>query len=222
MAEFMGISTRLIGGLVMLHGDDKGLVLPPRIAPIKAVIVPIYFKKGKEEVVKECKKVQKMLSDFEIELDDREEYTPGWKYAEWEMKGVPVRIEIGPKDIEKKQAVLVRRDTGEKSFIKLTNLKKELENLLEEIHENLYNKAKKFMDDSIVEVSEWDKFVKAGEEKKLIKTSFCGGTECEEFIKDKTKGVSSRCIPLDSKKPKGKCVHCGEKAEHEIYFSKSY
>jgi prolyl-tRNA synthetase len=218
-----GFSTRLIGAVVMVHGDDKGLVLPPKIAPIQVVIVPILFEKTKKEVLKACKELkQSLMVKYEVNLDDREDYSPGWKFNEWELKGVPLRIEIGPKDLENNQAVMVRRDNGEKTKVKLNEVSKEIQKIFEKMEMNLFNKAKKFLTDNIVERSGWNEFAKAIKEKKVVKTLFCGEPECEDWIKDKTGGATSRCVPFGSKKPEGKCVHCGKPAEVEIYFSKSY
>jgi len=219
-----GFSTRLIGAIVMVHGDNNGLVLPPKIAPIQVVIVPILFDKTKEEVLKQCKELKNILSlKFDVELDDREEYTPGWKYNEWELKGVPVRLELGPKDLDKGQVVLVRRDTGEKSFSKLSgNVAKDVQKLLEDIEMNLFSKAQKFLKESTAEASNWKDFSDAIKQKKLVKVPFCGEIECEDWIKDKTGGATSRLIPLDSKEPEGNCVQCSKKAKVFAYFSKSY
>lgn len=219
-----GFSTRLIGALVMVHGDDKGLVLPPKISPLHAVIVPIIFEKTKEKVLKKAKEIKSKLKEFEVEIDDRTDYTPGWKYNEWEMKGVPIRIEIGPKDVEKNQVVLVRRDSGKKEFVKINDVNKKIKQTLDDMQESLFKKAKKFLDNSIVNVKNFEEFKKAIEKKKMIKTLHCGETECEDWIKDKTAGASSRLIPLDKEEaPKGsKCVHCGKGARFNIYFSKSY
>lgn len=217
-----GLSTRLIGAIVMVHGDDKGLVLPPNIAPNKVVVIPIIFDKGKGQIIKKAKELASELEEFDPILDDRDEYSPGWKFNQWEMKGVPVRIEIGPRDLEKSQAVLVRRDTGEKSPVKLKELKKAVEKILESMQSNLYKKAKKFLEENIVEARDWKQFQKAIQEKKLVRCDFCGEAACEEKIKDETGGATSRCIPLGSKAPQGKCIHCAKKAKHVIYFSKSY
>ena len=218
-----GISTRLLGALVMSHGDDKGLVLPPKVAPVQIVIIPILFDKTKEEVLKECKELKNTLGvKYEVELDDREEYTPGWKYNQWELKGVPIRLELGPKDLDKGQAVLVRRDTGEKTTAKLSDIQKEIQKLLEKIEMNLFSKAQNFLKENTVEADNWNDFVKAIKDKKLVKVPFCGEAECEDWIKDKTEGATSRLIPLDSKQPKSKCVQCGKEAKVFAYFSKSY
>ena len=223
-----GFSTRLIGATVMMHSDNKGLVLPPNIAPLQIAIVPIIFEKTKEDVLKKCEEIMKELSkNYEVHLDDREEYNPGWKYNEWEVKGVPLRIEIGPKDLEKKQCVIVRRDNGEKKFVKLTDIKKEVKDAMKEMQETLFNKAKKNLDENTLEIYDWDAFMSAIKAKKLVKTAFCGEVDCEDLIKDKTGGATSRCIPLDKKgKPilaKGKkCIHCDKKAKYITYFAKNY
>lgn len=217
-----GVSTRMIGAVVLTHSDDKGLVLPPKIAPVHIAIIPIIFEKDKAKVLKEAEKLKKELDEFEVILDDRDEFKPGWKYNEWELKGVPLRIEIGPKDIEKKQVVVVRRDNGQKEFVKRTELKKAIPKILDDMQKDLFKKAKKFLNANIVEAYDWKEFTKLIKERKIVKTNFCGHESCEDWIKDKTEGATSRCIPLNSKKPKGKCVHCGKEATVEIYFSKSY
>ena len=154
----------------MMHGDDKGLIIPPKAASLHAMIVPILFEKTKSKVINAAKKLHKDLQeeDFSVDIDLREGYTSGWKFNEWELKGVPLRIEIGPKDVEKKQAVLVRRDTGEKEAVKLDKVKKRITKLLEEIQQNLFNRAKKFIKDHTVKANNWLEFTKAVKEKKLI------------------------------------------------------
>jgi prolyl-tRNA synthetase len=214
-----GVSTRLIGGLVMLHGDDKGLVLPPRIAPIQGAIVPIFFENSKEGTLEEAKKLHSSLSKkFSIELDDREYQSAGWRFSDWELKGVPIRIELGPKDIEKQRAVLVRRDTGKKEFVKLKDVSKRFEELLEEIQDNLLNNARKEIKSQIVDVKNKKELVKTIKENKVVKMNFCNTPECEENIKEET-GATSRCI---IKKAIGNCANCDGKAKEQIYFSKSY
>ena len=216
-----GFSTRLIGAIVMMHGDDNGLVLPPKIAPVQIVIVPILFEDSKKKVLKKAEEIRESLDGFRIHLDNREEYTPGWKFNEWELKGVPLRIEIGPKDLDKNQAVLVRRDNKKKYFVKIKDLNKEIKDTLEIIHKDLFKKAKKFLDGSIVEVKNWNDFVNAAKNRKLINAMFCGNTKCENEIKDKTEGVTSRLIPF-KQDVRGNCVHCGNKAKYETYFAKAY
>ncbi len=217
-----GLSTRTIGAMIMMHSDDHGLVLPPKAAPIKAVVVPIIFKDKKEIVIKKAKEIVKMLK-IDAVLDDREGYSSGWKFNEWELKGVPVRIEIGPRDIEKKQAVIVRRDNGKKEAVSLTKLNDAVRQALDDMQKKLFEKAKKHMDDSTVHTEDWKEFLKHIEDRRLVHTYFCGETGCEDEIKFDTGGATSRCIPLGSEKPQGKrCVHCGKEAQHEIYFSKNY
>lgn len=213
-------STRLIGAIIMVHGDDNGLVLPPRIAPEKVVIVPILFKGTKEKVIQKAKEVQKTLKKYKPILDEREEYSAGWKYNEWEMKGVPLRIEIGPKDVEKGQAVIVRRDTSKKEFVKITDIDLAVKNTLENMHKEMYEKAKTFLDQNIAEALELSKLKDMMKERKLAKTYFCGGKACEEDLRQKIDGATSRVIPFDSKE-KGKCVNC-EKEGKLTYFAKSY
>ncbi|MFA6022928.1 MAG: proline--tRNA ligase [Candidatus Pacearchaeota archaeon] len=220
-----GISTRLIGALVMTHSDNKGLVLPPNIAENKIVIIPIIKGNEKEieKILKEAEKIKKELQYFNPILDERKEYTPGWKYNEWEMKGIPIRIEIGPKDLEKKSVILVRRDNGEKKSIKTAVLKKEIEKELNEIQNLLFIKAKKYLESQIVSAKNMQELIKNISQKKLVKVNFCSQEPCEENIKEKTGGASSRVIPFDSKVSKdAKCIYCGKPAKIEVYFAKSY
>ena len=215
-------TTRSIGIMIIMHGDDKGLVLPPRIAPIQIVIIPILFDKTKKQVLNKANELKKQLEKYSVKLDIREEYTPGWKYNEWELKGVPLRIEVGPKDIEKNQVVIVRRDTGKKEVILWTKLNTRVEELLDEIQTNLFNRAKKRMMDSLIRVKSWDEFLKAAKDKKWIKAMHCAEAKCEKEIKDKTQGIKTNNIPFDQPKKLGKCVHCNKKAKYEALFAKSY
>lgn len=221
-----GISTRLIGAIIMVHGDDKGLIIPPRIAEYKAVIVPIIFEKTKDKVLKECKKLSECLSELNVFVDDREEYNPGYKYNHWELRGIPLRIELGPKDLEKQHCVIVRRDNSKKEFVKLDKVKSRINEILDEMHNDMYNKSKKYLESSIVKIdnkkdnikSELSKIIK---NKKMALIPFCGEIECEEKIKDET-GASSRCIPFTQPKEKpGKC-YCGKNAKSWCYFANSY
>ncbi len=217
-----GMTTRSIGITIIMHGDDKGLVLPPKVAPIQAVIIPILFDDTKDKVLKKAADIKKQLNKSRVHLDSRESYSPGWKFNEWELKGVPVRIEIGPRDIEKKQAIVARRDTGEKFSVKFSSLKKYVEKLLVQIQLDMYKKAKKRIDDSLVKVKDWQGFKKAAKEKRWIKAMHCGSEKCEMEIKDKTQGIKTNCIPFDQPKKLGKCIHCSKPAKYEVLFSKSY
>lgn len=218
-----GFSTRLIGALIMVHGDDKGLVLPPKVAPRQVVIVPILFEETKNEVLEKAGEIKEKLdSEFEVKLDDREKYTPGWKFNHWELLGVPLRIEVGPRDLKKDQAVLVRRDNGEKETVKEKSLEKNVSETLDDIQENLYERAEDFLERNTHSVEKYEEFKKVmDEERGLIKAPWCGSQECEDKIQDETT-ATVRAIPFDSE-PGGECIYCGEKAEHkEVYFAKSY
>ncbi|MDP3765888.1 MAG: proline--tRNA ligase [Nanoarchaeota archaeon] len=219
-----GLSTRTIGAVVMTHGDDKGLVLPPKIAPIHIVVVPIVFKENKENVISKAKEIAKKLKlkNYAVELDDRDGYTPGWKFNEWELKGVPLRIEIGPKDVEAEQLILVRRDNNEKITIKTKDLDKKVEQILNDIQDNLFKKAKEYLTKSIVEVHNFNDFLNVIKNKKMAKALFCGHDECESLIKDKTEGAICRCIPFEQKPAKGHCVQCGKEAKFWAVFGKGY
>ncbi len=215
-----GISTRLIGSVVMTHGDDKGLVLPPRIAPLQMVIVPIYKTSNRKTVLREASKLEKELSgDFSVKLDDRDEYSPGWKFNEWEMKGVPLRIEIGPRDIESKQVMGVRRDTGEKIPIRRKLLTKKAKSILEDIQNNLYAKAKSFLESSTVKAGNYEDLKRQIREGRLVKAHWCGNESCEEKIKEDT-SATIRLIEGDIRK--GQCIHCKKQSKHMVYFAKAY
>jgi len=216
-----GLSTRLIGAMIMTHSDDKGLVLPPRVAENKLVIIPILIGKSKD-VEKKAQELKKELQEFNPILDDSDQ-TPGYKFNEWELKGIPLRLELGPKDLKENKVILVRRDNNEKQDIKIKDLKKQIPKILEDIQKSLYDKARKFLDENTVTAENWNDFEKAIKQKKLVQTNFCGEKECEDWIKDKTRGASSNCSPFNKKlKPKAKCIQCGKKAKMVMYFSKSY
>lgn len=218
------ISTREIGVMAATHGDDKGLVLPPRVAPIQIVIIPIIFKDvNKKEVLSKAKKIKISLeeSGFRVFLDVREEYTAGWKFNEWELKGVPLRLEIGPKDIEKKQVVLVRRDNSEKLMIKETAVVKKVLEMLDSIQENMYKKAKKFLSDNISIVKTYEELKNILKNKKgFIKASWCGDHHCENQVKLET-GATIRVIPFEKEKAT-KCVYCNKAGKEVVYFAKAY
>jgi len=218
-----GTTTRLIGALVMVHGDDRGLNLPPKVAPVQVIIIPIMFDKTKKEVRNKAEDIITILKkDFRVEIDSRDEYTPGWKFNEWEMKGVPLRLEIGPKDLAKGQVMVVRRDTGEKMAVKEEKLVETVEKLLNNIQENLFNKAKNFLQKNIREVSDYNKFKEImGKKRGLIKTYWCGNKDCEDKIKEETK-ASIRCIPFEQEEASGKCIYCGKESSTLVYFARAY
>ena len=217
-----GLSTRMLGSMVMVHSDNKGLVLPPRAAENKVVIVPILFDKTRDKVMEKAEEIKDMLDEYNPILDDREDYSPGWKFSDWELKGIPFRIEIGPKDIDKGHVVLVRRDNGEKEFVKFDDLSNKISDLIDMMHDDMFSKAKKFLDENITSASDYKGFEKAIEDKKLVKVPFCGDVECEAAVKDKTNGVTSRCIPFEDNKTKEKCFACGKNAKNIVIFGRSY
>ncbi|HSU72571.1 MAG TPA: proline--tRNA ligase [Candidatus Binatia bacterium] len=220
-----GISTRTIGAAIMTHGDDKGMVMPPRVAPIQAVIVPIIFEDSKAQVLEAAQKIKRDLElhGIDVHLDDRDEYSPGWKFNEWELKGVPLRIELGPKDLAQHQCVVARRDNGTKTMVPLANVKDKVKDTLEQMHHDMFNKAKKFLESNVTEAHAMDALVKGIKDRKMVLVPFCGGAGCEDYIKEKTEGATSRCIPFDRKlKPGSKCVECGKEAKDLVYFAKAY
>ena len=223
-ATSWGVSTRLMGALIMTHGDDKGLVLPPNLAPIQVVIVPIFKGKNQlEEISIVAKKIKDELEskNLRVQFDNRENLKPGFKFAEHEMKGIPIRIAIGPKDIEKDQLELARRDTEEKIFIKQSFVLSEVEKILKEIHVNLFERAKKFLEENITEVDNYEDFKNTINQKGGFVYAYWDGTnETEEKIKKETK-ATIRCIPYSSSS-KGKCVLTGKESSQKVYFAKSY
>ena len=215
------ISSRIIGALIMVHGDDRGLKVPPHIAPIKARIIPIRMKDEKN--VEEALKLYNRLKDKGYKVDiDTSDKTPGYKFSDCEMKGIPLRIELGPKDIEKGVCTFVRRDNNEKFEVKLDDVEKEIDITLEKIQKNMFDVAKKFLDDHIDTALTKEELVsKMNEKKGFIKAMHCGSEECEEAFKDET-GISSRCIPMEQEKLSDKCAICGKPAKYEIIWGKSY
>jgi prolyl-tRNA synthetase len=213
------ITTRMLGVMIGVHGDDNGLVMPPKMAPVQVVVVPIIFDKTKDKVLKKADEIKSKLKGLRVEVDDREGYSSGWKFNERELKGVPVRLEIGPRDIEKSQVILVRRDNGKKEPVKISELNKKTDKVLEDIHENLYRKSKKFFNDNTIKVKNFNEFKKGINDKKLVLANFCNKVKCEEEIKDKTGGATSRVI---IKEEKGKCVHCGKEGNFLVYFARAY
>ena len=218
-----GMTTRTIGTLVMVHGDNKGLILPPRAAPIKLVIIPIIFKEGKEEVIKRCKEIQELLGKkYKVKLDDREGYTAGFKFNEWELKGVPMRIEIGPRDVKENKAVIVRRDNSQKIFVSMDNLVQEVDKILEDIQNSLFSNAKEFLEKNTFLPKDYRELSDIlNNQRGIAKVSWCEKGVCEEKIKEDT-GATSCCIPLDQNGLEKKCIVCGEDAKKVILFAKHY
>lgn len=221
-----GVSTRLIGALIMSHGDDSGLKFPPRVAPIQVIIVPISIGDWKENVLPIAKDIKSILDQagVRVKIDEREEFTPGWKFSEWEMRGVPLRIEIGPRDIKKNQALLVRRDTMKKEILHLDSLKERVPEILEKIQRNLLDEALKFQMENTHEVQNYEEFKATVESKKgFLKTFWCGSEDCEEKIKEETM-ATIRVVVLKEEEPKpiGKCAICEKKSEDLVYFARAY
>ena len=219
-----GLSTRFVGAVIMVHGDDRGLRMPPRLAPIQAVIVPIWRnEEEKETVLAALGPIEAELRpQVRLEVDAREEYTPGWKFNEWEMKGVPLRIEVGPMDVERGQVVLVRRDTGQKSSAPQEGLVRRVRDMLGEIQATLFAQARAFMEEHSFAIEEYDEFKAVVEgEGGFVWACWCGSADCEAAIKEDTK-ATIRCIPCDQDEGDGRCIYCGGAAREKAVFAKAY
>jgi len=218
-----GVSWRLIGGMIMTHGDDKGLILPPKIAPIQVVIIPIYYTNDdKDSVIQKAHQIKDDLSkiDLRVHLDDREQLTPGFKFNDWEMKGIPIRIEIGPKDIAKKQVVLARRHNRTKTSVNMDSLTEEISSELKNIQKEMFDAAKKILDERVVRVSEYQKFKEELDNGKMIDCSWCGNQTCEDKIKEET-GADIRVIPSDNTKAET-CIYCKNSGTANALFARGY
>lgn len=216
-----GVSTRMIGALIMVHGDNDGLVLPPHIAPVQVVVVPI--QQRKEGVLEVCRKVaEESLDGVRVKVDDTDR-SPGYKFAEQEMRGFPVRIEIGPRDIDNGECVVVRRDNHEKKTIRMDEISTYIPALLEEIQKDMYDRAKAHLDSSIYEATEYDEFKKLIDEKPgFVRAMWCGDQECEDQIKADTT-ATSRCMPFENNEAiSDKCICCGRPAKHLVIWGKAY
>ncbi|MEF9989534.1 MAG: proline--tRNA ligase [Christensenellaceae bacterium] len=216
-----GTSTRMIGGLIMVHGDERGLRLPPRVAPVQCVIVPVAV--HKEGVLQKAQELFLQLkhAGVRVELDERDQ-SPGWKFNEWELKGVPIRLEIGPRDIENKVCMLARRDTCAKDAYSLENIDRTVIEMLDDIHETMYTQALAFREEHTYDAKNWDEFMQGIEQNHgLVRAMWCGETACEEQIKEKT-GVTTRCKPFEQEDLGEVCVHCGKPAKQMMIFAKSY
>ncbi len=224
-ATSWGVSTRLIGALVMAHSDDQGLVLPPKIAPLQVVIVPIF--KGDEQKAAIDAKVNVMMAELKalgvsVKYDDSDNARPGWKFAEHEMKGVPVRIAIGARDLEQNIVEVARRDTKEKANASMDGIGLHVKNLLDEIQQNIFNRAKAFRDDHITEANTWEEFIQLLDTKTgFISAHWDGTPETEEKIKEQTK-ATIRCIPLDNKQEAGTCILSGNPSTQRVLFARAY
>jgi prolyl-tRNA synthetase len=224
-ATSWGVSTRLIGGLVMTHSDDEGLVLPPRIAPVQVVIVPIF--KGEEQKALLDEKVHAMVASFKaagirVKYDDSDNQRPGWKFAEYELKGVPVRIAVGPRDLENNQVEIARRDTKEKTTVSMDGITETVAQLLLDIQSNLFNRAKKYRDEHITKVDSWDDFIATLDTKAGFVSAHWDGTpETEDKIKEMTK-ATIRCIPLNNEQEAGTCILTGKPSVQRVLFARAY
>lgn len=216
-----GVSTRMIGAIIMCHGDDSGLVLPPKIAPIQLAILPIAM--HKEGVLEKARELyDRLRREFRVKLDDSDN-SPGWKFSEYEMKGVPLRLEIGPKDIAANQCVLVRRDNREKQFVSLDNLEQAIRDSLAAVHDSLYRRAEKNLSEKLHTAHNHEEFLDIAQNKPgFIRGMWCGDSACEDQLKEETGGVKSRCIPFDGEPVGDTCVCCGKPARHLVIWGRQY
>ena len=223
-ATSWGMSTRMIGALIMTHGDDQGLILPPRLAPTAVVFIPIFKgQTGHAEVLQYVAQLAASLGkEIPHRVDAREEYTPGWKFNEWERAGVPIRVEVGPRDVQRGEAVLVRRDTGEKITVSEEGLKDRVAELLDDIQRSLYERAGRFREEHSHVVDDYEVFKELiADEGGFVRSFWCGAGVCEDQIKQETM-ATIRCIPLEDGGEEGRCVRCNKKAHGRVYFAKAY
>ncbi len=214
-----GMTTRVIGAMIMVHGDNRGLVVPPRISPVQVCIIPIQQRKA--GVMEKAYELKEVLSNFRVKVDDSDK-SPGFKFAEQEMRGIPVRVEVGPRDIENGVCMVVRRDSGEKMEVKLDELASTIEKLLPQIQQDMYDRAKALMESKTYSAKDREEFSKTFEEKTgFVKAMWCGDRACEEEIKEKY-GVTSRCIPFEQEHVADTCVCCGKPATKMVYWGKAY
>ena len=219
-----GVSWRLIGGMIMVHGDNKGLVLPPKVSPIQVVIIPIYYsKEDRKTMILEANKIKDSLAsnNVRVELDDRDNLTPGFKFNDWELKGIPIRIEIGPKDIAKNQVVMARRYNQTKDDISLDKVSETINLELENIQQQMFVNAKKILDERVVRVSEYQQFKEELKNGKMIDCSWCGNQACEDKIKEET-GAGLRVVPFDGTQKSETCIYCKNSGTTNALFAKGY
>ena len=219
-----GVSWRLIGGMIMVHGDDKGLVLPPRVAPIQVVIIPIYHSdEEKKTILEKSRQIQGELigMNVRVHLDDRDQVTPGFKFNDWEMKGIPIRIELGPKDMDEGKVVFVRRDNGEKKDHAFQTGYHVVAKELDKMHDDMFANAKKILDERTATLETYDEFKSELEKGMLIKAPICDNPSCEEKIKEET-GADIRVIPDDCKDSNSKCIYCDGQSKIRPLFARGY
>ena len=216
-----GVSTRMIGAIIMTHGDDNGLILPPKVAPIQVAIIPVA--QHKEGVLDKARELRdRLAAKWRVKLDDSDNST-GWKYSQYEMKGVPLRLELGPRDIENNSCVLVSRVSRQKFFVSLDNIEEEIEKALASVHNELLERAQKNLEEKMSVAHSYEEFLDAAENRPgFIKAMWCGETECEEKLKEVTGGVKSRCIPFVEEKLSDVCVCCGKPAKHMVVWGRQY
>lgn len=207
----------------MVHGDDNGLVIPPKLAPIQIIIIPIFVGKSiDKKIEKKAQNLKEILKDLRVEIDKRKEYSIGWKFNEWELKGVPLRIEIGQKEIKEDRVTLVRRDIGEKYSAPLNNLASKLKEILKLIQENLFKKSRKYLKENTREVLNYKEFKEIIKRKRgFLKAFWCENPQCEKKIKEETK-ATTRVLPINAPIEKGKCIYCGKSAQKRWVFAQAY
>ena len=225
-ATSWGVSTRMIGGLIMVHGDDKGLKLPPKLAPHQIVMVPIYFSAEERQTV--LAKIDEIITslgeDVRVKVDDRDNYKPGWKFNEWEMKGVPLRLEIGPRDMAENNVVIARRDKSpkEKQTVSIDGLKSTVLDLLDDIQQSMFDAALAFREENSHKVDNYDEFKEVLEKQAgFLYAHWCGDSECEQKVQNETK-ATIRCIPFGQEDDAGICMCCGNASERRVPFAKAY
>jgi len=216
------ITTRMLGVMFAIHSDKKGLIIPPKIAQNKIVIIPIFNKENKNRIIKESRNIKELLEEFSPIIDEREEQRPGFKFNEYELKGIPIRIEIGTKDIEKKSVIIFRRDNFKKQSIKIANLKVEIKKILDDIQKSLYKKAEKLLKENISKTNSLEELKKLIRNKKIVLTPLCSSVECEDMLKFETEGAKVINIPEEQPDQKGFCVICNKPAEYIARVAKSY
>ncbi|MCZ6635663.1 MAG: proline--tRNA ligase [bacterium] len=220
-ATSWGVSTRLIGALVMAHGDEKGLRLPPKLAPHQVVVVPIYRKdEERAQVMEAVSKIEAALDGVRVKVDDRDQFKPGYKFNEWEQAGVPLRLEIGPRDVANGQVVLARRDTGDKASVPMDGLAEAVSGLLDEIQQGLYDQALAFRESHTYPVDDYKTFQERVEEG-FIMAHWCGSEDCEARVQEETR-ATIRCIPFDQEKEQGECICCQKPSDGRVVFARGY